>query len=577
MRLAWLLMIGIIAASATPAPAGAQTLSYIEGYALRLSDRSPIANVCVTLGQPVTCTTATDAAGYYRINEVPTSDDFRWEIFFSKEGFRQERVGLFRVQGPTRVDVLMTPGPGLCARPSTPNTTIYLPNVTKTFGGLAGWQTPFIVQNASRFIVTSLSMDFFRFSDGLLMASRDICAVRPGMSFADIPNNDAELPNDTQFSVVVKSYMTDVVAVVNEHQATGARAEAASYIGASRGATSVFLPNIVKTFNGFVTPFIIQNLGTVTTTASASFISFGGAHTATLARTIAPGRSQFIDPNAEPALRDGTQYAVTVTATQPISVVVNTHNDAPSVPRPVVYSTNGMVEGASPLLGPYAVKGMPGVGKGISTIVVQNLGTGATAPTLSFQPLGGGIQTVFTGPSIDPRASWAFDPRFVDGDPAKGICASFATAGCLADGEYAFVGRAENDSIAAVVNVIGDATAAGYSAVLNGAARVFLPNVTRRLGGASGWTTPLAIEGNTATGATLSWYRFSDGGLVTTQTISLGAGVSRVVDPRDVPGLIDDAQYSVVAEGTGGTIGAIVMELNFSGGDGAMTYEGFLR
>jgi hypothetical protein len=157
-----------------------------------------------------------------------------------------------------------------------------------------------------------------------------------------------------------------------------------------------------------------------------------------------------------------------------------------------------------------------------------------------------------------------------------------ASSGCLADGEYSFVatvgqGGADDGEIAAVVNVIGSATAAGYTAVPGGSARSYLPNVTRTLGGTSGWTTPVVVQSDTATGATLRWYRFSDAALVATWTVALSPGASAYVDPRGITALADDTQYSVVVEGTGGTVAAIVMELSFQGGDGAMTYEGFPR
>jgi hypothetical protein len=252
------------------------------------------------------------------------------------------------------------------------------------------------------------------------------------------------------------------------------------------------------------------------------------------------------------------------------------------VAAPVVYATNGITGGAAELFGPYAVKGVAGVGKGVSTIVVQNGDSVAAAPTITFRPLGGGAATTFTLPTIAPGASRAFDPRHTDGDPSKPLCGAAASAGCLADGEYSFVaavgeGDADDGEIAAAVNVIGSATAAGYTAIPGGSDRVYLPNVTRTLGGTTGWTTPVVVQSDTATGATLKWYRFSDGALVTTQTIALSPGAAAYVDPRGVAALADNTQYSVVVEGTGGTITGIVVELNFQGGDGAMTYEGFPR
>ena len=58
----------------------------------------------------------------------------------------------------------------------------------------------------------------------------------------------------------------------------------------------------------------------------------------------------------------------------------------------------------------------------------------------------------------------------------------------------------------------------------------------------------------------MSWSRFSDGQLITTQTIPLIAGTAFRVDPRNVSALSDDTQYSVVADGIGGSISGIVIE-----------------
>jgi hypothetical protein len=92
----------------------------------------------------------------------------------------------------------------------------------------------------------------------------------------------------------------------------------------------------------------------------------------------------------------------------------------------------------------------------------------------------------------------------------------------------------------------------------------------------------------TASGATLHWYRFSDGSLVLNQTIATATGGSTRIDPRDVAGLPDNTQFAVVVDGTNGTVAAIVIELTGDKspvgagdvtyntiGDNAMIYEGF--
>src|SRR6266511_1924799 len=307
----------IVAALAGGARPAAAATAYLDGFITSKTTGAPLANVCVTLGPPVVCTTATDANGYYKIDGFVPGPTF-WVFYYNKERYNRFEAHTVQITGITRLDWELTPGTATCARPAQPSTTVYLPNITKTLGGPSGWYTPFIVQNTSRFIITSLQVDFYSFSSGVLVARRDICALKPGQSFADVPNNDADLSGDSQYAVVVKSFKTDIVAVVNEHQGSGARAESGSYVGASSGATKVSLPNIVPHFYGFVTPIISQNVGTAGTTATASFISFDGTKTASITRQIEPGRSQFIDPNSEIDLTDQTQYSVTVTATQPL-------------------------------------------------------------------------------------------------------------------------------------------------------------------------------------------------------------------------------------------------------------------
>ena len=168
-----------------------------------------------------------------------------------------------------------------------------------------------------------------------------------------------------------------------------------SYDGFTSGSTSVFLPNIVRRFFGYHTPFIIQNLGTIATTATATFVGRGSEPTAMISRSIAAGQSQFIEPNIESSLVDGGAYAVTVRADQPLAVVVNTHNDDFGVAHPVAYATDGITGGFGTLYGAYAAKNANDYGRTgtMSTIVVQNLGTTATTPTLEFTPFGGGATT----------------------------------------------------------------------------------------------------------------------------------------------------------------------------------------
>ena len=597
LAVAAVLASGVALVSAGPAAADH---GKIVGKVTDATSGVPLDNVCVTVGPPIRCWTATNANGDYVVDfsELAVSDGGTWKLYYLRTGYvTTDRTVV--LNGETRQDVAMQREPGTTSPPpATPppnlvqpppaaacaaqnsaaaTRTVYLPNVTKTLGGATGWQTPFIVQNTGA-ASTDVEVAFYRFSDGSCVVRMTRAALAAGTSQAYSPNDLAALPADSQFSVVVRSFGSGVVAVVNEHAGVGERAEALSYNGASAGATSVYLPNITRRFFGYVTPFIIQDLGTAATIATARFVSFDGtAPTVTVTRSIEAGRSKSVDPNSDdptlgaPGLMDGTQYAVTVTAAEPLAVVVNTHNDAPSVAAPVAYSTTGLAAGAATVYGAYAAKNAGGIGR-LTTIVVQNLGSSPVTPSLTFTPLGGGAGQTFSAPGpVAAGASWAFDPRFTVGTTTP---CSGASATCMGDGEHTFVATVSGGTIAAVVNVISSATAMGYAATATPAAKYYLPNVTKTLGGATGWTTPIQLQSATATGATLRWYRFSDGGLAHTQVVTMSPGSGIRVHPRDIAALANDAQFAVVVEGTGGTITAIVTEFA-SGGDNAMTYEGF--
>src|SRR5207245_7971671 len=131
-------------------------------------------------------------------------------------------------------------------------------------------------------------------------------------------------------------------------------------------------------------------------------------------------------------------------------------------------------------------------------------------------------------------------------------------------------------ALAVVDATLAAGAAMGYIGMSGQGNRAYLPNVTRTLGGARGWSTPIVVQSTGATSATLRWYRFSDGALMARQSVGLfGRGGALRVDPRNVPGLSDDTQYGVVVDAQGGTVAAIGTELKFEGGDGKMMYEGF--
>jgi hypothetical protein len=606
-----LVLLSLVVALAMPAaPARAAGAGFIHGRVVDSVTLQPIQDVCVYLGIPGNfCLWKTAADGTFDINldAMLVNDHGQWQNYFVKAGYVTAWTNVFTSNGgyvygqdtltPASFPLVKQAiGPrsscsdaGFTSNPPALTSTVYLPNITRRLGGPDGFYTPFIIQNTGN-TFTTLEVSFYKFSDGSCVERYLVNGVGAGTSHANNPNDpvgNPQLPDNAQFSVVVQSFGSKIVGVVNEHQGTGDRAEALSYDGFTSGATTVYLPNITRKFFGlFDTPFIIQNLGSSTATVSSTFRTFDGSgSTVVINRTIEPGRAKPIDPDSDdlalgaPGLTDNKQYAVTVQSNQPVAVVVNTQADKASVAHPVASATDGITTGAQTVFGAYASKNAQGVGR-YSPIIVMNLGTIAVSPIVTFTPLSGSATSTtantYTFPAIPPKGSKAFDPRF--SFSTQGTTNTVCTTGgtnCLADGEYTIsIDGGAGSTIAAQVNVASDLTAMGYAATATPAAKYFLPNLTKTLGGPDGWTTPILLQSVTATSATLKWYNFQGGTLAYTQNLTLTAGVGVRIDPLTISQLAGDRQYSVVVDSGTGTLTAIVTEFA-TGGDNAMIYEGF--
>ncbi len=615
--LSTLVVFALVMTLLVPAMPAAAAAGKIVGKVGDSVTGAPIQLVDVYLGIPgfiVWARTAADGSFTIDLDAVAANDHGQWEIYFVKPGYVTTKTNKFISNGgyvfgqdpsPTGVPavfplVKQLVGPrATCTDAGTGNpnppaltSTVYLPNITRRLGGPDGFYTPFIIQNTGT-ANTELEVSFYKFSDGSCVERYLVFGMAPGTSHSNDPNDTVKnpsLPDDAQFSVVVQSFGSKIVGVVNEHQGTGNRAEALSYDGFTTGANTVYLPNITRKFFGlFDTPFIIQNLGSSTASVTSTFRAFDGTGpTVVIPRTIDPGRAKPIDPDSDdialgaPGLTDNKQYAVTVASNQPIAVVVNTQADKANVANPVASATDGITSGAATIYGAYAAKNAQGVGRR-SSIIVQNLGAAAVTPIITFTPLAGstGTGNTYTFPSIAPSTSKAFDPRFsFSTQGTANTPCSTGGADCLADGEYTIKIDAANGNIAAQVNIETASTAMGYSATATPATKFFLPNLTKSLcfcptpTQTTGWSTPILLQSVTATNVTLSWYNFQGGALAFTQTISLAAGTGMRVDPWTITQLAADKQYSVVVDGGTGTVTAIVSEFA-SGGDNAMMYEGF--
>ena len=92
---------------------------------------------------------------------------------------------------------------------------------------------------------------------------------------------------------------------------------------------------------------------------------------------------------------------------------------------------------------------------------------------------------------------------------------------------------------------------------------VYLPNVTKKLGGEDGWQTPFILQnvGSDPTNVTMDFFAFSDGSLVKTRTVSSLAPSNSVFhDPNSDPDLPAGGQFSVVIRSTNSPVVSVVNE-----------------
>ena len=213
---------------------------------------------------------------------------------------------------------------------------------------------------------------------------------------------------------------------------------------------------------------------------------------------------------------------------------------------------------------PIVTKTLGGPTGWTSPIVVQNTGFGPTDVGITFYKQSDGSPgPSVRSPQLKPGQAWTFDPR--------------AEAALADNTQFSAVVQASNGQAAATVIQGSGSSWMSYSGIATGTSTVYLPNITRNLGGADGWNTPFYVQntGLTATSATVSFYTFAEGALATKiEKVDLQPGRARAFVPSKIDGLTDDTQYAVVVQGPAGSqLYAVVNEIS---GGMAMSYEGLL-
>ena len=371
-------------------------------------------------------------------------------------------------------------GGGIAARAATGQ--IFLPNVTKTFGGPQGWTTPVAIQNVGT-LQTTATVTAYRFKDGASVATIATPSLKPGQAWVLDPLAYPQLPNDTQFSLVVQAAGGgQVTATVIEGQGASWMA----YSGVSTGAGKVFLPNITRRLGGsagWETPFVVQNIGTTAATISVSFYGFADGNLAKRLDNIKlePGRAKDFVPFVTEGLTDDRQYAVVVDG-GPSAQLYAIVNEVQGV---AAMSYEGILSGAQTVYLPNIVKFFGGREHWSSPFIVQNVGASPATFSISFYPFYGATQNAVAqidNITLQPGRSYADDVRFA---PAN-----------LPPGQYSVVIRgAPGSQLAAVVNQVEFTTgmALSYDGITSAAQSSYLPYIQKD-NGAVAWNAPIIAQ-----------------------------------------------------------------------------------
>ena len=433
---------------------------------------------------------------------------------------------------------------------------VFLPNVTKTFGGPSGWTTPIVVQNTG-LSPTDVTLSFYRFADGAASATTKSPLLKPGQSWTLDPRAISQLPDNTQFSVALQATSGTASAIVVE----GTGDTWMSYAGTSGGGSTVYLPNITRRLggaNGWDTPFIVQNIGPAATTLSVLFYRFAdGALEKRIDNvSLQPGRAKDFVPWAIDGLTDDRQYAVVVQGVKDAQLyaIVN------EVQGGQAMSYEGLLSGSQVVYLPNVLKFLGGSDHWSTPFIVQNLGATATSFGLEFYSFqSGALVTRVDAISLQPGRSFPVDVRFY---PKT-----------LPAGSYSVVVRgAQGAQLGAVVNQVdfGAGMAMAYDGIGQAQQTAFLPYIQKN-NGAPRWFSPIIAQNLGTAASDITVTILNPSGELAIQKVypAVAPGAAAVLDPR-FERRLSDGIYSAIVQSTG-PVAAVV---NHAGtpGDHGMAY-----
>lgn len=300
-----------------------------------------------------------------------------------------------------------------------------------------------------------------------------------------------------------------------------------------------YLPNVIKNYCGWTTPFVIQNLSSEDATIQARFINQDGGQDYSKTYTgVKNGSSVCINPANESTLGSSWKGSVVVYADQTVASIVNEHSSKTSMAYEGIDPANAGTKAYLPnitrdyygWMTPFIVQNLDSVD---ATINIKYYRKGEVIPTLEENVTG-----------VSPGSSTSVNPS---GKTSLGT----------------FQGSVVVEStgkVGAVVNEhYGTSQAMSYNGFSSGSNKVYLPNITRKY---YGWTTPFTIQNIGTENATVTVKFYAKGSPVASyeETVTgLAPGSCSSLNPTNIS-LLGTFQGSVVVEALSSEIVAVVNE-----------------
>jgi len=281
-----------------------------------------------------------------------------------------------------------------------------------------GWNSYFAVQNAGS-STASVTVEIYDATGALVdTEAQDIPAGSMHL-FSQADNTDLGSQFVGSAKITNSTTAQDLAVVCNFYNAgtDHTTAQFQSYNGFSGGATTLFLPRLVKDYYNYQSGLKVQNVGSADTTVTVTYY-FGGSTYMQTSPTLGAGQAwgpYLGDENQLPASMAGLSQVtgsaiITSSGGVPIVATANEDNRVDPPGRGVTYNAFLSGQETTTVVFPQVTSKYYGYSGGLQ---IQNVGSGTATLSVTYS-MSGRSDVTLSGISVAEGASWSLFTPNVD-------------------------------------------------------------------------------------------------------------------------------------------------------------------